>query len=249
MRHRLVLSLGAGFVLACGSSSEPNPTPADIAGTWVLTFPSLFVPGNGFQCTSLSGTVLQVEQDGEQVVAPYDQGLLICATNPFDSTAVFFTQGRILGTIQGSRLELRFDGAEGTFTGRVDRDSAWGKIDYRDATYGVMVSGSWKARHRTPTGALDITFSTGSISGLPLPPVLFTLDGDTTIQAPQNGTLPLTGLTGGRHHLRVTNGEARSCSVVGGPSGSMGGINPNDQFVDVVEGDPRRTIAYFVTCA
>ena len=167
-----------------------------MSGTWVLTFPTLHVLSIGYNCTSLSGTVLVVEQDGNHISAPFDQGLLICAANPFDSTAVTFAQGRLEGTLNGNRLDVGFEGAAGRFTGTVDGGSASGSVDYTDPTYSVAVSGDWVAARRTRSGAMSVTFSTSSMTGQPLPTPLLTLDGDSTRQAPQSGIMTFTGLTG-----------------------------------------------------
>jgi hypothetical protein len=243
MRIRPDLLLSALLIAACERET------ADVAGDWVLTFPSLFVPSNGFQCRSLSGTLLEIEQDGDKVVAPYSQGLLVCASSPVDSIPVVFAQGRIRGTIGGDYLDVSFEGTVGRFSGRVHDGTASGEINYTEPTYGVTVTGSWTAVRRTPAGSLNVAFSSSSSSGSPLPPILFVLDGDTALQAPANGSIPLPRLTAGRHLLRVYTGGSRSCGVGGGPSGSFGGTNPNEQLIDIVESDPLRSITYEIGCS
>lgn len=241
MHSARMLLLGAALLSACS-----DPQPADMAGTWVLSFPSLFVPTNGFQCTSLAPTALEVAQDGNKIVAPYSQGLLICATNVADSTIVPFQQGTVLGSLDGNSLSLSFQGASGHFSGSVSGDHASGHVDYTDPTYSVAVSGDWVAVRRTPTGAADLSFTT--TSSTTLPSVSVVMDGNTVLDAPPNGTLHFTGLTGGRHVLVVGTGGSQSCTVTGGPSGAISGTNPNQQFLDVVESDPTLAISYQVTC-
>lgn len=241
MRTRAALLLSVSLITACDADSSPM----DIAGSWVLTFPSLSVPGYGLACTSVSGTLLNVEQDGNQLAAPYSQGLLVCGA----STVVPFAQGRLNGTLSGNRLELSFEGAPGRFSGTVQESSASGAIEYVDPTYGVTVTGDWLAERRTPSGEINVTIDMSSLSGQPLPAVLLTLDGNTPLQAPQNGVLSLPAVTGGRHLLKVATDGSQSCTVTGGPSGAMTGTNPNEQFIEIEESEPPRTISYWVGCA
>ena len=39
-----------------------------------------------------------------------------------------------------------------------------------------------------------------------------------------------------------------SCTVSGGPSGALSGVNPNEQFVDIVEINPPLAFAYLIGC-
>lgn len=245
MGMRIAHGLVACLLAGCGT--EPNP--ADMRGTWVLTFPNLFVLSYGFNCTSLSGTVLEVTQEGDQISAPFEQGLLMCASNPFDSITVPFAQGRLDGTLDGDHLDVGFEGAEGRFTGTVDGGSASGDVDYTDPNYDVAISGTWAATRRTPTGAMSVTFSTTSMAGLLLPTLFVTVDGNATQSAPTNGTMTFTRLTGGRHRILVATGTAQSCTITGGPTGALTGVNPNDQFVDIVESQAPLVFAYVVGCA
>jgi hypothetical protein len=219
-----------------------------MTGTWVLTFPTMKVAAYGVDCASSSGTVVQVEQDGNHLVAPFSQGLLACPIAFNDTIDVTFAQGRMSGTVDGNRVDLDFEGAAGYFTGTVNGASASGEISYTDQTYAVSVTGQWVARRRTPEGAMHVSVATTSMNGQPLPSIYLIFDGDTAVQAPQNGMIALEGLTGGRHLIRVGTGGQQSCAVGGGPSGSLGGLNPNDQYFELVESRPPMAIAYLVTC-
>lgn len=242
MSIRDALLLSAALITACGAA---DPNPIDITGSWVLTFPSLSVTDYGLQCTSVSGTVLHVEQDGDQLTAPYSQGLLVCGA----STVVPFAQGRVNGTLHGNQLDLRFEGATGRFIGTVQGSTASGTVDFVEPTYGVAITGGWFAERRTPTGAINLTIGVSSSSGQPLPVVLLTLDGDTAVQAPPGGVMTLIGLTGGRHLLKVATDGSQSCTVTGGPSGALTGVNPNEQFIELPESEPPKAIGYHVGCA
>lgn len=239
MSTRAVSLMSVALITACGTT---DPDPIELSGSWVLTFPSLSVPDFGLQCTSVSSTVLYLEQDGDQLTAPHSQGLLDCGT----STVVPFTQGTVNGTLHGNRLDLQFEGSSGRFTGTVRGSTASGNVDYIDPTYGVAITGDWIAEKRTPTGAVNLTIEVSSFSGQPLPAVLITLDGDTAVQLPQGGAMALTGLTGGHHLLKVRTDGTQSCGITGGPSGAM--TNPIED-IEIQESEPPVAIEYFVGCA
>lgn len=249
MNSRPTLLPGLALIAACGTDPGPAEIAVPMSGAWVLTFPSLFVSSSGVQCASVSGTVLQVEQVGNRITAPVSQGLLMCGASTNGSIAVPFAPGRVTGTLDGDRLDVRFEGAVGHLTGTVQGSTASGSIEYVDASYDVTITGSWLAEHRTPSGAISVTISTASFSGQPLPSALLTLDGDAPVQAPQNGVMILAGLSGGRHLLTLATGAEQSCTITGGPGGALGGINPNAQFIDIVETDPPTAIVYHVSCA